>query len=83
VPHEWVQRMRSPCAVAPFYGWLAWLNRDRRLFAAASPASWFMLGAGGHMVWIDPDQEAVIVARWLDGAHAAEFVRRVAQAMGG
>ena len=81
LPREWVQRMRTPCAVAPFYGWLTWLNRDGRLFADASRASWFMLGAGGHMVWIEPDSAAVVVARWLDGAHLAGFVRRVAQAL--
>ena len=78
---SWVQRMQAPCAVAPFYGWLTWLNRDGRLFADASRASWFMFGAGGHMVWIDPDYEAVVVARWLDGAHSAGFVRRVAGAL--
>jgi len=81
VPRRWVQRMQEPCAVAPFYGWLAWLNRDRRLFAAASCSSWFMLGAGGHMVWIEPDNEAVVVTRWLDPEHSAGFVRRVAQAL--
>jgi CubicO group peptidase (beta-lactamase class C family) len=81
VSHEWVQRMHEPCAVAPFYGWLTWLNRDGRLFADASRSSWFMFGAGGHTVWIDPDNEAVVVARWLDGAHSAGFVRRVAQAL--
>ena len=82
LPREWVQRMQEPCAVAPFYGWLTWLNRDGRLFADASRASWFMFGAGGHMVWIDPGNEAVVVARWLDGAHSAGFVSRVAQALG-
>jgi CubicO group peptidase (beta-lactamase class C family) len=81
IPRDWVQRMHIPCAVAPFYGWLTWLNRDGRLFADASRASWFMFGAGGHMTWIDPDNEAVVVARWLDGAHSAGFVRRVAQAL--
>lgn len=83
VPHDWVQRMQAPCAVAPFYGWLTWLNGDGRLFADASRASSFMFGAGGHMVWIDPENEAVTVARWLDGAHSAGFVRRVAQGFRG
>jgi len=81
VPRAWVERMRAPCAVAPFYGWLAWLNRDGQLFADATRSSWFMLGAGGHMTWIDPDHDAVIVTRWLDGDHAAEFVRLVTQAL--
>ncbi len=81
VPRDWVQRMQVPCAVAPFYGWLTWLNGDARLFADASRASFFMFGAGGHMVWIDPENEAVVIARWLDGAHSAAFVRLVAQGL--
>jgi CubicO group peptidase (beta-lactamase class C family) len=80
VPREWVRRMQAPCAVAPFYGVLTWLNRDGRLFADASRSSFFMFGAGGHMVWIDPDNDAVVVTRWLDGADSAGFVRLVAQA---
>jgi len=82
LPPGWVQRMHTPCAAAPFYGWLTWLNRDGQLFDDASRSSWFMFGAGGHTVWIDPEHAAVVVARWLDGAHSAGFVRRVARALG-
>jgi CubicO group peptidase (beta-lactamase class C family) len=78
---EWVRKMQTPCAIAPFYGWLTWLNRDGRMFADASRASWFMFGAGGNTVWIDPESEAVVVWRWLDSAHAAGFVSRVAGAL--
>jgi CubicO group peptidase (beta-lactamase class C family) len=81
VPADWVGRMREPNAVAPFYGLLTWLNRDGRLFADASRASAFMFGAGGHMVWIDPESDAVVITRWLDGAHAAGFVRLVGEAL--
>jgi len=81
LPTDWIERMRTPCDIAPFYGWLTWLNRDGRLFADASRAAFFMFGAGGHMVWIEPDRQAVVVARWLDGAHSAGFVRHVAHAL--
>jgi hypothetical protein len=40
--------MNEPNAVAPFYGWLTWLNHDGRWFADASRSSWFMFGAGGQ-----------------------------------
>jgi CubicO group peptidase (beta-lactamase class C family) len=80
VPREWVQRMQAPSQVAPFYGLLTWLNRDGRMFTDASRASWFMFGAGGHTVWIDPDHQSVVVTRWLDGAHSKEFVSRVVKA---
>jgi CubicO group peptidase (beta-lactamase class C family) len=82
IPAEWVSRMQQPCAIAPFYGWLTWLNRDGRLFADASRASWFMVGAGGNYVWIDPEREMVAVVRWLDSPHANGFVKRVMQALG-
>ena len=81
VPREWVGRMHASCAVAPFYGLLTWLNRDGKLFADASHGSYCMFGAGGHTVWVEPALEAVVVARWLDGAHAAGFVSRVSRAL--
>lgn len=81
IARDWVRRMQAPNAVAPFYGFLTWLNRDGRLFADAPRSSFFMFGAGGHTVWIDPDHEAVVVTRWFDGAHAAGFVKRVVAAL--
>lgn len=79
LPADWIARMQQPCAIAPFYGWLTWLNRDGHMFADASRESWFMVGAGGHYVWIDPAHDAVVVVRWIDPAHAAGFVNRVAR----
>jgi CubicO group peptidase (beta-lactamase class C family) len=81
LPADWIARMQQPCSIAPFYGQLVWLNRDGRMFPDAPHDSWFMVGAGGHYVWMDPAHDAVVVVRWLDPAHAAEFVRRVAQAL--
>lgn len=81
VPRDWVREMQQPCPIAPFYGRLTWLNRDGRLFGDASRASWFMIGAGGNYVWIDPENEMVAVVRWLDPAHAGGFVSRVARAL--
>jgi CubicO group peptidase (beta-lactamase class C family) len=78
VPEAWVKRMREPCAIAPFYGWLMWLNRDGTQFPGASKDASFMVGAGGHYTWIEPAHDAVIVVRWLNSAHAADFMRSVA-----
>jgi CubicO group peptidase (beta-lactamase class C family) len=81
VPREWVRRMTAPCATAPFYGLLTWLNGEGLMFSDASRESWFMFGAGGHIVWVDPASEAVVVVRWLHGPHSAAFVRAVAQGL--
>lgn len=81
IARDWVEKMQQPCAIAPFYGRLVWLNRDGASFPGASKRSFLMLGAGGHYVWIEPEQDAVIVLRWLDGAHAAEVMRLISQAL--
>ncbi len=81
LPAGWVGRMRQPVPIAPFYGWLVWLNTGGGLFADASPESYFMIGAGGHYVWVDPASDAVVVARWLDPARSPGFVTRVARVL--
>lgn len=83
LPADWVAAMRQPCAIAPFYGWLMWLNPGRKFFPAASEQASFMQGAGGHTVWLEPAHDAVVVVRWMDGAAAEGFMQRARQALAG
>lgn len=77
----WVRRMLTPCAIAPWYGMLVWLNRLRGVFPSASAASYFCIGAGASVVWIDPDRDMVAVLRWIDGSQIDGFCQRVAEAI--
>jgi CubicO group peptidase (beta-lactamase class C family) len=83
LPDGWAKLMREPCVIAPFYGLLVWLNPNGRAFPGASPDACFMQGAGGHMVWIDPGLDAVVVTRWLDPAHTPAFITAVSGALQG
>ena len=78
LPRAWLERMAGPCPVAPFYGRLLWLNRDGAAFPGASPEAVFMLGAGGHRVWVDPRYDAVVVMRWIEPAHFPRAVQQIA-----
>jgi CubicO group peptidase (beta-lactamase class C family) len=80
---EWIRRMRAPCAIAPFYGYLVWLNHERRIFQSVPASSWFAFGAGGNYVWIEPERCMVLVVRWIDGDHANEFFGQVLAALDG
>ena len=75
LPKGWTGELVKPCPVAPFYGLMWWLNTDRRQFAAASERSYFALGWGSHIVWIDPDNDLVTVLRWVDRKQAGGFRR--------
>ncbi len=77
LPAGWTDELVKPSPVAPFYGLMWWLNTDRRQFAAASERSYFALGWGSHIVWIDPDHDLVTVLRWIDRKKAPGFVERL------
>jgi len=81
IPKDWIAKMKAPSPIAPFYGRLLWLNRDGKAFLGASPDAVFMVGAGGHYVWMDPALDAVVVLRWLDPAYASLTIPRIAKAL--
>lgn len=74
---EWIERMRTPCAIAPFYGYLIWLNHAQRIFPSVPVSSCFAIGAGTSFTWIEPERRMVLVVRWIDATHADEFFGRV------
>ena len=81
ISSEWIRKMRTPCALAPYYGYLIWLNLERSVFPSAPAASFFAIGAGGSITWVDPGREMVLVVRWIDTDHADAFFRAVGDAV--
>lgn len=79
---EWVARMTQPCDVAPYYGYLVWLNQGGHLFEAAPRSSWFAIGAGSSITWIDAELQLVCVLRWIDAAKTNDCIARVMAAIG-
>jgi CubicO group peptidase (beta-lactamase class C family) len=70
---EWIERSLCPCPVNQAYGYLWWLN-TQGTYPSASAQSYFALGAGGNLTWIDASTGIVAVTRWLDPAAADEFI---------
>ncbi len=81
ISSPWIQRMRRPCKIAPFYGFLVWLNTDRRVFGSIPASSYFAIGAGSSFTWIEPQHRMVLIVRWIDAQFADEFFGRVFDAI--
>ncbi|HKU98189.1 MAG TPA: serine hydrolase [Vineibacter sp.] len=81
LPEGWCAELRRPCAVAPFYGLMWWLNTNRKQYPAAPESSFFAMGWGSHILWIDPEHDLVAVVRWIDRAHANGFIKRVLESL--
>jgi len=78
---EWVRLSTEPCARNPLYGLMWWLNTGRARYPAASARSFFAVGAGGNLTWIDPENDFVAVLRWTDPAAMGEFAARLTAAL--
>ena len=50
---------------------------------SATASSYGAFGAGANKIWIDPENDLVIVWRWHDGNKADEFLKRVLAAVKG
>jgi CubicO group peptidase (beta-lactamase class C family) len=74
----WVRMALTPTPVEPTYGFMNWFVNTDRKFLPSAPASAFThLGSGTNMVYVDPEHDLVIVARWIERGAMDELVRRV------
>jgi len=77
LPEGWVAELRRPCPLNPEYGLLWWLNTGRTQSPSAPESSFAARGAGGNVIWIDPEHDLVAVVRWIDKGHLDGFLARV------
>ena len=80
----WVRLALTPTGPQPTYGFMNWfLNADRKPWPAA-PASAFMhVGNGTNIVFVDPEHDLVLVARWIENGAVPELVAKVLASVGG
>jgi CubicO group peptidase (beta-lactamase class C family) len=82
VSEAWIERSRVPGEVNPGYGFMNYfLNTDREMYPSAPAEAWAHLGAGSNIVYVDPVNDLVVVARWIQGNAFDEFIGRVLAAL--
>ena len=81
LPEQWADRSVALCPINPDYGLLWWLNTGRQYRPSASEQSFFAIGAGGNVTWIDPAHDLVAVLRWIDPAAIDAWIGHVMAAL--
>jgi CubicO group peptidase (beta-lactamase class C family) len=72
---------RTPTPAQTGYGFMNFfLNTEQRMYPAAPASSWSHRGAGVNMIYCDPENDLVIVARWIRGNEGG-LVERVLDAL--
>lgn len=82
VSADWVKMLSTPISIYPVYGLLWWLNTGKTYYPSAPETSFFALGAGTNLIWIDPALDLVGVIRWIDQGSIDGFLRLASAAFG-
>jgi CubicO group peptidase (beta-lactamase class C family) len=75
---EWIRMARTPTQAEPGYGFMNFfLNTDKRMLPSAPASVWMHRGSGANLVYCDPENDLVVVARWIRSDAMDGFIRRV------
>lgn len=77
LPETWIDALSMPCPIKPTYGLLWWLNTGGAHYSNAPETSFFALGAGQNIVWIDPALQIVAVFRWIDARKVNDLIGKI------
>jgi CubicO group peptidase (beta-lactamase class C family) len=80
ISEEWVQMATTPAKLGPDYGFLWWLNTKQRQWPSAPRAAFAAIGYGTNTIWIDPDDDLVVIWRWHEG-NGDELFKRILAAI--
>jgi CubicO group peptidase (beta-lactamase class C family) len=83
VSEKWIQMARTPGPANDTYGFMNWfLNTGRKPLPAAPESSVTFRGNGQNIIYIDWDNDLVVVVRWIRGGPALnDFIGKVLAAL--
>jgi CubicO group peptidase (beta-lactamase class C family) len=81
VPAKWLADAVSPSERERDYGYLWWLNADRKAWPSAPASSFAAMGNGANTIWIDPDDDIVFVWRWFRNDAMDQTIAKILAAL--
>ena len=79
---RWVQQSLTPTASQPTYGYMNWfLNTDRAWMPSAPASAFGHVGNGTNLVFVAPEQDLVVVVRWIETGAIDAFLGKVLAAL--
>ncbi|TVQ64867.1 MAG: class C beta-lactamase-related serine hydrolase, partial [Balneolaceae bacterium] len=68
VSGEWIEKAVAPSQPNADYGYMWWTLKGSAEWGEVPDHIYYAAGFGGNYIVIDPENDLVIVTRWLDGA---------------
>ena len=78
----WLDQAKTPGDANPRYGFMNYfLNLDGGDIPSAPPSAHRHVGAGNNIVYVDPENDLVVVVRWIQGRPLNDFIAAVIAAV--
>ena len=69
----WVKMALNPTPAKTDYGFMNWfLNTGKEMLPSAPETAFMHIGAGNNIIYVDPEHDLVVVARWIKGGPALD-----------
>jgi CubicO group peptidase (beta-lactamase class C family) len=82
IPASWIAQSKTPTPVQPDYGFMNYyLNLQQKQIPAAPKSAFLHLGAGSNIIYVDPENDLLVVARWIPNGDKAELIRLVLESL--
>ena len=75
---EFVRQAKTPTSVQLTYGFMNWfLNTEKKLYPNAPASVIVHTGNGTNIIYCDPDNDLVVVVRWIENNKINEFLGKL------
>lgn len=83
ISQDWIEKATTSSPAQVNYGYMWWLNKKgtSRFWEGVPENVFYAAGFGGNFIVIVPDEELVIVTRWLEPSQIRSFVKGVLDAL--
>jgi CubicO group peptidase (beta-lactamase class C family) len=81
---DWIKKSTTPGTANAGYGFMNYfLNTDRKLYPSAPATAYAHIGNGTNAIYVDAENDIVLVARWIEDKSLDGLIQRVLGALPG
>ena len=73
---DWIKKATTPTSANPGYGFMNYfLNTDQKLYPSAPATAYAHIGNGTNAVYVDKEDDLVVVVRWIEDKSMDGFLK--------
>jgi CubicO group peptidase (beta-lactamase class C family) len=82
ISEDWINKSRTPTQAYTGYGFMNYfLNTDKKMYPSAPASAFTHIGNGTNAIYVDPENDLVVVLRWIEDKQIDGFLKILLSAL--